>query len=160
MLCVAIAAGSSACRSIGGNLSTSMPATTVGALVWPLDDGYISSPFGNQRSSHRHKGLDIRVPEGTPIRAAGGGQVKFSGSMRGYGKVVFIDHGDGLETRYAHNSRNQVAKGEWVDAGQTIAASGSSGNATAPHLHFEVRRDGRPVDPHSLLPSAPIPSRH
>lgn len=75
--------------------------------------------------------------------------------MRGYGRVVIVDHGDGLETRYAHNRRNRVRKGQRVERGQVIAEVGSSGNASAPHVHFEVRKQGRALDPTAFLPARP-----
>lgn len=125
-------------------------------LAWPLDDGYISSEFGNQRSGHRHRGIDIRISPGTSIRAAAAGRVTFSGRMRGYGNVIFVDHGDGFETRYAHNRKNRVHKGDVVDVGSSIAEVGSTGNASAPHLHFEVRKDGHAIDPLSFLPASSI----
>ena len=120
-------------------------------LDWPLH-GRVSSGFGHQRSRHQHQGIDIRNRPGTPIRAAAGGRVRYSGTMRGYGKVVILDHGDGLETRYAHNRRNLVRQGQSVQRGQTIAELGATGNATAPHVHFEVRFRGEPRDPVSHLP--------
>ncbi len=73
--------------------------------------------------------------------------------MRGYGRVVIVDHGNGFETRYAHNQRNRVRKGQRVERGGVIAEVGSSGNASAPHVHFEVRRYGRALDPMTFLPS-------
>ena len=132
---------------------------SVSRLAWPLTDGYISSEFGNQRRKHRHLGIDIRVPTGTQIRAAAAGRVTFSGKMRGYGNVIFIDHGDGLETRYAHNRTNKVRTGASVAGGTPIAEAGSTGNASAPHLHFEVRKDGRAKDPLGFLSASSMPFR-
>jgi murein DD-endopeptidase MepM/ murein hydrolase activator NlpD len=75
--------------------------------------------------------------------------------MRGYGSVVIVDHGNGLETRYAHNRRNRVGRGQRVERGQVIGEVGSSGNASAPHVHFEVRKRGRALDPMAFLPARP-----
>ncbi len=75
--------------------------------------------------------------------------------MRGYGSVVIIDHGNGLETRYAHNRRNRVGRGQRVERGQVIGEVDSSGNASAPHVHFEVRKRGRALDPMAFLPARP-----
>ena len=122
------------------------------ALDWPLH-GRVSSAFGSSRPHGAHQGIDIRVPIGTPIRAAAAGRVAFSGHQRGYGHVVIVEHARGLETRYAHNRRNRVRKGQRVDRGDLIAEAGASGNASAPHLHFEVRKAGRARDPLRYLPS-------
>lgn len=130
--------------------------TSAKRLAWPLDEGYISSEFGNQRTGHRHRGIDIRISPGTSIRAAAAGRVVFSGKMRGYGNVIFLDHGDGFETRYAHNRKNRVRKGDSVEVGSTIADVGSTGNASAPHLHFEVRKDGQAKNPLSFLPASSV----
>ncbi len=128
-------------------------------LRWPVQ-GRILSRFGHRRSTHAHQGLDIGVPRGTPVRAAAAGRVVFSGRMKGYGNVVILDHGRGIETVYAHNRANRVRRGERVERGEIIADSGASGNATAPHLHFEVREAQRPRDPLGYLPRAhPASSR-
>jgi len=116
---------------------------------WPLR-GRISSRYG-PRWGRMHYGLDIAVPVGTPVRAAAGGTVRFSGTRGGYGKLVIIDHGNGVETRYAHNSRNVVRAGQRVARGEIIAYSGNTGNSTGPHLHFEIRRWGTPHDPERYL---------
>jgi len=115
--------------------------------LWPVR-GTISSPFGARRCPfgsgrwEHHDGVDIPAPNGTQIRAAGGGTVVFEGWQSGYGNVVIIRHGVlGYETLYAHNSANLVREGERVERGQIIARVGSTGRSTAPHLHFEVRRN-------------------
>ncbi len=95
-----------------------------------------------------HDGQDFDVPEGTPIRAAGAGQVFVAGRQRGYGYAVFLDHGDGLTTRYAHMlAPPPVGSGWYVEAGDVIGYVGSTGQSTGAHLHFEVRQDGQSVDP-------------
>jgi flagellar protein FlgJ len=118
--------------------------------------GRISSPFGERNdpftgNSRQHKGLDIAAPAGTKVSAAASGTVAFSGWKPGYGNTVIIEHGDGYETRYAHNSDLTVRKGDTVTAGDTIAKVGSTGRSTGPHLHFELRQDGSPVDPGKYL---------
>src|SRR5690606_11848779 len=116
---------------------------------WPVR-GRISSRFG-PRWGRMHYGLDIAVPEGTPVRAAAGGIVRFSGWRGGYGYLVIIDHGNGVETRYAHNSRLTVRVGQRVARGAVVAYSGNTGNSTGPHVHFEIRRRGRAVNPEQYL---------
>ncbi|NLY91430.1 MAG: peptidoglycan DD-metalloendopeptidase family protein [Firmicutes bacterium] len=129
-----------------------------GKLIWPLVvKGRISSPFGERmhpilKEKRFHSGLDIAVPSGTDVLAADRGKVLISGWNGGYGYYIAIDHGNGLSTAYAHNSRLLVKEGDLVAQGQVIAKSGSTGLSTGPHLHFEVRKDGAPVDPALYLP--------
>jgi murein DD-endopeptidase MepM/ murein hydrolase activator NlpD len=118
--------------------------------------GAISSAFGARDdpiSSEKrfHAGIDIAVPAGAEIKAASNGTVTFSGTASGYGKLVEIDHGGGTVTRYAHNAANLVTAGQQIRTGDVIAIVGRTGRATGPHLHFEVRQDGKPVDPVPLL---------
>ncbi|MDH3763714.1 MAG: LysM peptidoglycan-binding domain-containing M23 family metallopeptidase [Gammaproteobacteria bacterium] len=122
-------------------------------FIWPLARFEVSSPFGRRRG-RLHDGIDLRAVRGTPIRAAAAGRVKFSGYNRGYGHMIVIDHGDGIETAYAHNQRNLVQQGERVQQGQTVATVGKSGNATGYHVHFEFRRYGRALDPARQLQAA------
>jgi murein DD-endopeptidase MepM/ murein hydrolase activator NlpD len=121
-------------------------------LHWPLH-GAVQSRFGPRGRRH-HDGIDIDGRMGDPIRAAAAGRVRFAGSWGGYGKTVIVDHGGGLSTLYAHASELEARPGERVRAGETIARVGRSGNARGPHLHFEIRLEGRPVDP---LPRLPAP---
>lgn len=124
-----------------------------GKLQWPVP-GYsrISSPYGNRihpilKTQRFHSGIDVPAPTGTSIVAAGQGKVVYSGDMGGYGKTIVIDHGGGIMTLYAHNSRLLLSVGDSVTRGQKVALAGSTGLSTGPHLHFEVRKDGKYVDP-------------
>lgn len=125
----------------------------------PINDyPFLSSSYGWRRNpvTHRyamHEGLDFAAPSGTPIVAASGGVVLESGYHAGYGNKIEIDHGDGLVTRYAHASKLLVKPGEFVSRGQEIALVGSTGQSTGPHLHFEVRLSGQPLDPRLFLQS-------
>ena len=98
-----------------------------------------------------HNGLDIAAPKGTPIYPIRPGIISFSGSQRGYGKIVIIDHGGGISSRYAHCSRLLVQKGDSVEHNDMIATVGKSGTATGYHLHLEIRIDNKPVDPKPIL---------
>jgi len=119
---------------------------------WPLDDpGVITQGQVSDGERGQHPGLDIAVPIGTPIRAAGGGSVAEAGWDPEYGRFIRIVHPGGYESMYGHAARVLVAAGQVVEAGEVIALSGSTGRSSGPHLHFEVRRDGRVVDPRSLL---------
>lgn len=119
-------------------------------MVWPLR-GTVTSPFG-PRWGRLHAGLDISGGTGTPIRAAKAGQVIFAGSMSGYGNCVIIDHGGGLTTLYAHQSRLGTSDGADVGQGDVIGYVGSTGHSTGPHLHFETRAGGSPQNPRRYLP--------
>ena len=118
-------------------------------LAWPVR-GVIISGFGTRDREH-HDGLDLACPEGTPVFAAAEGDVLFAGEQRGYGNLVLIRHAQGLITVYAHNSDNLVEQGDHVLRGEPIARVGRTGNATGPHLHFEVRVGARPRDPLGFL---------
>lgn len=110
----------------------------------------ISSHYG-QRWGRMHNGMDYAVPTGTSIKAAADGRVIYSGSAGTYGILVTIDHGNNVETRYAHNSRVAVKVGQTVKRGDVISYSGNTGNSTGPHLHFEIRYKGSPVNPYNYL---------
>ena len=119
-------------------------------LLYPLK-GTLSSSFG-ERWGRMHEGMDIAVPEGTPVKAAECGTVSYvNENSNGYGKIVRIDHGYGIETAYAHLSEIQVYEGQTVPAGATIALSGNTGRSTGPHLHFEIIENGNPIDPAQYL---------
>jgi len=119
-------------------------------LVWPVEGPVISS-FGQRHRGGWHAGIDITAELGSPVHAAAAGTVMYAGWIRAYGMVVKIDHADGFTTLYAHNLKNLVEPGEDVEAGQVIATVGRSGHATGPHVHFEVRRDGKAYNPLHLL---------
>lgn len=127
--------------------------------VQPAHVAYVSSSYGYRADPFTggaafHAGLDFPGPMGSPIYAAANGVVSFVGAKQGYGNCVEIDHGNGLMTRYAHLSRFAARVGDKVDAGQAIAAMGSTGRSTGPHLHFEVRINDRPVNPRPFLEAA------
>lgn len=115
--------------------------------------GRITSRFGANESvrDHTHKGIDIGAAGGTPIYAAAGGTITYSGWESGYGYLVIIDHGNGVETYYGHCSKLYVSKGQQVNAGDKIAAVGSTGNSTGNHLHFEIRLNGAQVNPQKYV---------
>ncbi len=127
---------------------------------WPVRSGYVSSDYGFRIHPLKHvrlfhTGIDLASPRGAPVFAVADGVVSFSGTKSGYGRVVDIRHMDGLVTRYGHNTANLVTEGQLVRQGQKIATVGSTGTATGPHVHFEVIRDGQPINPMPYLRSAP-----
>jgi murein DD-endopeptidase MepM/ murein hydrolase activator NlpD len=135
------------------------PASTdEDAFRWPVAGGAVTSPFGRRAADH-HDGIDIQAPVGTVVHAAQAGRVIYSAALRGYGNLVIVDHGGGLATVYAHNQRNLVRVGARVSSGQPIARLGATGRTTAPHLHFEVRKDNVARDPLAYLPPMSVASR-
>jgi murein DD-endopeptidase MepM/ murein hydrolase activator NlpD len=125
----------------------------------PAPGREITSRFGNRRDPFLgrlafHGGIDFRTPTGTPIYSTGSGTVVHAGRNGGYGKMVEIDHGNGLTTRYAHLSAVEVREGDHVGIGARIGKSGSTGRSTGPHLHYEVRRNGNAIDPMRFLKAA------
>ncbi|MGP6192078.1 MAG: murein hydrolase activator EnvC family protein [Vulcanimicrobiaceae bacterium] len=136
--------------------SPAAPAHGSGQFIWPIH-GPITSPFGYRTNPFGgapdfHPGLDIAADMGTPILAADSGRVIIAGWVSGYGNYISIDHGGGISTGYGHCSRIDVSIGQDVQRGQVIGAVGSTGHSTGPHVHFEVRVNGRPVDPAPRLP--------
>ena len=109
---------------------------------YPLPGAQVISPYGG-REGRQHAGTDLKTKPNDKILAAFDGEVVYSGKMSGYGNLVRIKHGNGLETYYAHNSKNMVKVGTRVKAGQVIALIGQTGRASTPHLHFETRINGR-----------------
>ncbi|HEU0078605.1 MAG TPA: M23 family metallopeptidase [Longimicrobiaceae bacterium] len=141
-------------RASGGAASDSLPAEGVEATVpssWPLEGGGFVTREHLARVPGRHPGIDIAVAEGTHVRASGAGTVAEVGEDSVYGRFVRIRHRDGYETMYGHASEVLVSQGAQVAQDQVIALSGDTGLSTAPHLHFEVRRNGEPVDPRTLV---------
>jgi murein DD-endopeptidase MepM/ murein hydrolase activator NlpD len=124
--------------------------------LWPvtgrLTDGFGGrrNPFG-RRSSEFHAGLDIAAAWGTPVTATADGIVEFAGRKSGYGQVVIVDHGGGIQTRYGHLSRIEVRPGQTLKGGDQIGCVGSTGRSTGPHLHYEVRVGEEPVNPMAYL---------
>jgi murein DD-endopeptidase MepM/ murein hydrolase activator NlpD len=132
-------------------------------LLAPLEALFVTSPFGSRSAptsgaSTNHKGIDYRAPVGTPVFAASDGTVLFAGVQSGYGNVVVIDHGGGVQTKYAHLSSIDVSPGASLVAGEQLGASGQSGNVTGPHLHFELDVNGVPVDPSSSIMASSLSS--
>lgn len=143
-LCTALLAGATAC---------SVPR-------WPVN-GTLTSPYGLRHrgglSFQVHRGVDISVPTGTPVRAMAPGRVRFAGTMSGYGRVVIIEHGGGVESVYAHLSEVRAEAGQELRGRPVIGLAGASGNASSAHLHFEIIRSGNHEDPVPLLGTFPRP---
>ena len=136
-------------RAAQAGRSGTTSSVSSSGLIWPVS-GPITSPFG-WRWGRMHQGVDIGVPSGTPIHAAAAGTVIYCGWEEGYGNFVVIDHGGNLATAYGHQSSIAVACGQQVAQGQVIGYSGCTGHCFGPHLHFEVRVNGEPVDPLGYL---------
>jgi lipoprotein YgeR len=115
-------------------------------FIWPVE-GKISD-FFEDAERIRHQGIDIPSPAGTPIRASNAGRVIYSDhTIRGYGNLIILRHSEQFVTVYAHNDVNLVGEGTWVEKGQIIGKVGQTGNASGPHLHFEIRKNNKAVDP-------------
>jgi len=126
----------------------------------PIKKGWISSHYGRRTDPFNgqlawHNGVDFAGKENSDVVAVASGVVTWSGDRYGYGQMVEINHGSGFSTRYAHNNENLVKVGDVVKKGQTLALMGSSGRSTGPHVHFEVYKNGRPVDPSSYIHRTP-----
>lgn len=138
----------------GAGSSESMPS------IWPVAGairggfGIRHNPFGG-RGSEFHKGQDISAPYGSQVIATADGVVVLSGWLRGYGQVVYVDHGNGISTRYGHLSRIDVTLGQTIKRGDHLGLVGSTGRSTGPHLHYEVRIDGQATNPIPYLPTIP-----
>ena len=124
-------------------------AASAAGFVWPVH-GVLTSGFG-WRWGRMHEGIDLAVSNGTPVVASAAGTVIVAGWMGGYGNLVVVDHGGGVSTAYGHNTHVTVGIGQQVAQGQLIAYSGNTGHSTGPHVHFEVRINGAPVDPMGYL---------
>ena len=123
-----------------------LSAIPEGQWCYPLPGAKVISPYG-QRGGRQHTGVDLKTKAKDKIYAAFDGEVVFSKKSSGYGNLVRIKHANGLETYYAHNSKNLVKEGQHVKAGQVVALVGQTGRATTPHLHFETRVNGKPQNP-------------
>lgn len=157
------AAAAAAAAAKGSGTTATRPAApqpqvfvpSGGRLGWPVQ-GQISSTFGTRvhpvfKTKIMHTGIDIRAPHGTPVKAAGAGEVLYAGWLRGYGQIVILDHGNDLSSVYAHLSSIAVREGAVVKKGQAVGSVGSTGTATGNHLHFEVRQGGDARDPMKYL---------
>jgi murein DD-endopeptidase MepM/ murein hydrolase activator NlpD len=126
-------------------------STGIGKMRWPVR-GRVIGTYGNSNGASFNDGIDIAVPEGTPVKAAENGVVIFAGDgLKDFGKTVLVRHADGKVTVYGHASEIKVNRGDTVKRGQAIALSGMSGKADMPKLHFEVRDNSSPVDPQQFL---------
>jgi murein DD-endopeptidase MepM/ murein hydrolase activator NlpD len=134
--------------------------TNVLPSIWPVE-GRLMGAFGERTDPFSgegamHTGVDISAPTGTPVRTTADGIVSYAGWSNGYGRLIVVDHGNGVETYYAHLSHFGVVEGQEVRRGDPIGAVGATGRATAPHLHYEVRQGGAPVNPYHYLARAGI----
>jgi murein DD-endopeptidase MepM/ murein hydrolase activator NlpD len=130
------------------------PAGNLPSFRWPVR-GRVIAGFGPNPSGTQNDGINVAVPEGTPVKSAEDGVVAYAGNeLKGYGNLVLIRHSNGFVTAYAHASEILVKKGEQVKRGQVIVKSGQTGNVTAPQLHFEIRKGATPVDPAQYLNGA------
>jgi murein DD-endopeptidase MepM/ murein hydrolase activator NlpD len=153
VFCLAIALAGCATTPGGGGRGGSTTPN-----IWPIQhpEARLSSPFGMRKQPgtgkmRLHKGLDIQAPEGTPVYVTANGVVSFSGQQGDYGNVIVVEHDSRTATAYAHLKKRRVGQGDAVQQGQHIGDVGRTGNATANHLHYEVRKEGQPVDPMGYL---------
>jgi len=130
-------------------------APTTRPSIWPVDapDREVVSEYGVRRGrSRRHKGIDIKCADGTPVRATADGVVTEVRTQGAYGKIIVVEHGDGYSTAYAHLRKQYATPGQEVRRGEILGEAGRSGNASCTHLHYEVRRNGTPTNPRPHLP--------
>lgn len=146
------------------SLPAQLPLSTKkGKYTLPVQ-GLISSSVGLRYDPidgvlRSHKGVDIAIPEGTPVKPVAAGIVSYSGTRGGYGNIVIVEHGGGMTTLYAHNSSNLISSGNRVNENTTIALTGSTGRSTGPHLHFEAWLDGQNITT-DFLDGSSSPQRH
>lgn len=138
-------------KPLPSNAPIAEPGTFAGGFAWPLS-GKVLAGFGPAKNGVYNKGIDIAAARGTPIRAAAGGIVAFAGSVNVFGGLVLINHGSGWVTAYGHADRVDVVRGQRIEKGQVIGQSGDTGYTDRPILHFEIRKDRKPVDPLTRLP--------
>jgi murein DD-endopeptidase MepM/ murein hydrolase activator NlpD len=130
------------------------PAGGIPSFRWPVK-GRVIAGFGSKPNGSQNDGINLAVPEGTPIKAAEDGVVAYAGNeLKGYGNLVLIRHSDGFVSAYANASELLVKRGDSVKRGQVIAHAGQTGNVTSPQLHFEIRKGSTPVDPTKYLSGA------
>jgi murein DD-endopeptidase MepM/ murein hydrolase activator NlpD len=130
------------------------PNAGVAGFRWPAR-GRVIAGFGPKPTGQQNDGINLALPEGTPVKAAEDGVVAYAGNeLKGYGNLVLIRHANGFVTAYAHASELMVKRGDTIKRGQVIAKSGQTGNVTSPQLHFEIRKGASPVDPMQHLPGA------
>jgi murein DD-endopeptidase MepM/ murein hydrolase activator NlpD len=136
------------CGSTGTTVRTTTPPSG-----WPVERSavLVTAEFGEMRRGLRHLGIDLAAAAGTPVRATADGEVIFAGKDGRYGRTVLMDHGPGYRTRFAHLKKIETKKGDWVRRGDLIGKVGKTGNASGPHLHYEVIKNGRHVNPRSYL---------
>jgi murein DD-endopeptidase MepM/ murein hydrolase activator NlpD len=149
---VSLARPGKAGAGMGGRSSVRLPGIAVMPNRLPLAGATLTSRFGLRRHPlygdlRSHSGVDLAAPHGTPVYAASAGYVGSSGWSGGYGLMIAIDHPGGMETRYGHLSRLTVGSGQYVAAGTLIGFVGSTGDSTGPHLHYEIRINGQPINP-------------
>jgi len=115
-------------------------------FIWPVEGECVD--FFEETEKKRHQGIDITSPPGTPFKASGSGTVLYTGNtIRGYGHLIILRHSEDFVTLYAHNQANLVEEGSWVEKGEIIGRVGQTGRASGPHLHFEIRRNNKAMDP-------------
>ncbi|MCB0330942.1 MAG: M23 family metallopeptidase [Bdellovibrionales bacterium] len=133
------------------------PVEPAGSMVYPLVSTRVSSKFGIRvhpviHKQREHKGLDLAAPSNAPVRAIQSGRVVFADPLGGYGNLIVIQHSNGLTSHYGHLHDIRAKLGTVVSAGEVIGSVGSTGRVTGPHLHFEIRKNGAPLDPLKLFP--------
>jgi len=136
--------------SLGVLILSSCASNPKDGFIKPVE-GTITSVYGPRGAGYHH-GIDWAAKRGTPVRAAKGGRVVFRGKKKGFGRLIIVDHGQGVETYYAHLSAFKTRKGRKVRRGELIGKVGASGRASGPHLHFELRMDGKSVNPTGVVP--------
>jgi murein DD-endopeptidase MepM/ murein hydrolase activator NlpD len=132
-------------------VKTAEPSGAMSSFRWPVR-GRVIAGFGSKPNGTQNDGINLAVPEGTPIKAADDGVVAYAGNeLKGYGNLVLISHTNGFVSAYAHASELMVKRGDTIKRGQVIAHAGQTGNVTSPQLHFEIRKGSTPVDPTQYL---------
>jgi murein DD-endopeptidase MepM/ murein hydrolase activator NlpD len=150
---LAVAALALAVASLSGCTTSKGPPAIDVPSGWPIPShtATVTSGFGAPRRGYAHQGIDLAAPSGTTVRSTAGGRVTFAGKSGDFGRLVVVDHGGGWETRYAHLKKITVGRGDRIRRGDALGAVGHSGNASGDHLHYEIRYEGRAVDPRSTL---------